>query len=57
MQLVEDGEGWMDMIKSRNQSSHSYNLTTALAVEADVVNQYFSLLEAFSQRMGALARG
>ncbi|NEN25562.1 hypothetical protein G3O08_18880 [Cryomorpha ignava] len=23
--LVEDGEVWMEMIKSRNQSSHTYN--------------------------------
>ncbi|MCU0401987.1 MAG: nucleotidyltransferase substrate binding protein [Algoriphagus sp.] len=22
--LIEDGEGWMEMIKSRNQSSHTY---------------------------------
>ena len=22
--LIEDGEGWMEMIKSRNQTSHTY---------------------------------
>lgn len=56
VQLVEDGQGWMDMIKSRNQSSHTYNLDTALAIEADVVGRYYSLMQAFSQRMGALVQ-
>lgn len=57
VQLVEDGQSWMDMIKSRNQSSHTYNLDTALAVEADVVNKYYALMEAFSRRMDAMAHG
>lgn len=54
VQLVEDGQGWMDMIKSRNQSSHTYNLDTALAIEADVVGKYFALMQVFAQRMAAL---
>ena len=27
--LIGDGEGWMAMIKARNQSSHTYNLEQA----------------------------
>jgi nucleotidyltransferase substrate binding protein (TIGR01987 family) len=27
--LLADGEVWMDMIKSRNQTSHTYNEKTA----------------------------
>jgi nucleotidyltransferase substrate binding protein (TIGR01987 family) len=27
--LIEDGDNWMDMIKSRNQTSHTYNRETA----------------------------
>ena len=43
------------MIKSRNQSSHTCNLDTTMAIEADVIEKYFPLMLAFSQRMGALA--
>jgi nucleotidyltransferase substrate binding protein (TIGR01987 family) len=27
--LIEDGDGWMDTIKSRNRSSHTYDENTA----------------------------
>ena len=57
VQLIEDGDGWMEMIKSRNQSSHTYNRPTADAVVAAIVGQYAALFEAFSERMQALARG
>lgn len=49
--LVEDGEGWMAMIKSRNQSSHTYNLSVAEAIAALVIERYFSLFKAFEARM------
>ncbi|MCW2311750.1 nucleotidyltransferase substrate binding protein [Rhodoferax antarcticus] len=55
VQLIEDGQGWMDMIKSRNQSSHTYNQKTADAVAADIVSRYLALFEAFAQRMQALS--
>ena len=27
--LIDNGEAWMDMIQSRNQTTHSYNEETA----------------------------
>lgn len=57
VQLIADGQGWMDMIKSRNQSSHTYNPETADAVVKDVVERYAALFESFAKHMGALARG
>lgn len=57
VQLIADGQGWMDMIKSRNQSSHTYNLETADAIVKDVVERYAVLFELFAQHMEALARG
>ena len=36
VQLVTDGQGWMDMIKSRNQSSRTYNQETAEAIVEDM---------------------
>lgn len=57
VQLIADGQGWMDMIKSRNQSSHTYNPETADAVMRDVVERYAALFEAFARHMETLARG
>jgi len=41
--LVEDGEGWMEMIQSRNQSSHTYNLAIAKEIREKIVTRYFNL--------------
>lgn len=49
--LLEDGEGWMAMIKSRNQSSHTYNQSVAEAIAALVIERYFPLFKAFEIRM------
>jgi len=57
VQLIADGQGWMDMIKSRNQSSHTYNLETADAVVKDVVERYAALFESFARYMETLVRG
>lgn len=57
VQLIPDGQGWMDMIKSRNQSSHTYNPETADAIVKDVVERYAALFESFALRMETLARG
>ena len=57
VQLIIDGQGWMNMIKSRNQSSNTYQLETAQAVERDVVDLYAALFAAFAQRMEVLAHG
>jgi nucleotidyltransferase substrate binding protein (TIGR01987 family) len=53
--LVADGEGWMEMIKSRNQSSHTYNQKVTEEIVDKIVNRYHSLFLAFLYRMQALA--
>ena len=55
VQLIEDGQGWMEMIKSRIQSSHTYNRATADALVKVIVEQYATLFRAFAQRMEKLA--
>ncbi|MDZ4097153.1 MAG: nucleotidyltransferase substrate binding protein, partial [Methylophilaceae bacterium] len=35
--LLEDGEAWMQMIKARNLSSHTYNPGTAQAIVEDIL--------------------
>lgn len=53
--LIEDGDGWMDTIQSRNRSSHTYDEATANALAATITQRYLSLFEAFGKRMEALA--
>ena len=38
--LIENGEIWMDMIKSRNESSHTYNENTAEKIYAVISKSY-----------------
>ena len=55
--LIADGDGWMEMIKSRNQSSHTYNQEIADEIAGNVIFVYFKLFVEFEQRMQALTDG
>lgn len=52
--LIVDGEGWMEMIKSRNASSHTYDEAIAKEIRIQVVNRYFPLFVTFEERMLSL---
>jgi nucleotidyltransferase substrate binding protein (TIGR01987 family) len=45
--LIEDGESWMDMIQSRNRSSHTYNEAIANDIAATIQSDYFGSFEKF----------
>jgi nucleotidyltransferase substrate binding protein (TIGR01987 family) len=55
--LLERGEIWMGMIKSRNQSAHTYNKETADEISRLILSDYFSLFKAFEQKMTGLPNG
>ena len=44
--FISDGEGWMDMIKNRNQTSYTYNEETAKEISSAILESYYGL---FSQ--------
>lgn len=55
MGLISDGQSWMDMIKSRNETSHNYNGDIAEEVAENIVNRYYPLLVDFYQKMSNLS--
>jgi nucleotidyltransferase substrate binding protein (TIGR01987 family) len=50
--LLADGEVWMDMIKARNLTSHTYNVELAEGIASDILNRF---LPAFRKLDQALA--
>ena len=54
--LISDGEGWMEMIKARNQSSHTYNLEQANTIARDVIDRFAPLFGALRERFTALSQ-
>lgn len=49
--LIVDGETWMDMIISRNLSSHTYNVATANSLTQKISESYVTLLVQFEKKM------
>ena len=52
--LVEDGEGWMEMIKSRNQTAHTYQQKVADEIAGKIIERYFPLFQVFLRTMTAI---
>ncbi len=53
--LLKNGEVWMDMIKSRNKTSHTYNEDTADEIIKAVMTDYHIEFENLSGKLSALA--
>ena len=52
--LIDDGSVWMKMIKSRNESSHTYNEKTAEEIFIAVTGEYYKAFKDFSEKMTSL---
>ena len=52
--LIEDGEGWMDTIRSRNQSAHLYDEARAMQLVERIAGHYLGLFLSFAARMQEL---
>ena len=55
MSLISDGQSWMDMIKSRNETSHNYDGSMADDVVDSIINRFYPLLAEFYQKMNCLS--
>lgn len=49
--LVMNRENWMEMIKSRNQTSHTYNQEIAEEISRKIIQDYYPLIEEFKMKM------
>lgn len=47
LNLITEAHTWMDMIASRNKSSHTYNEVTANEIYIKILSEYFPLFKAF----------
>ena len=54
-ELISDGEVWMDMIKARNLSSHTYNTEIAEAVVDDILHRFYQAFVAMQLAFSELA--
>lgn len=54
MGLIENGEVWMEMIKSRNETSHTYDEDTATEIFDKIIGEYFPAFKSFQQKMKAI---
>ncbi|MBI5877283.1 MAG: nucleotidyltransferase substrate binding protein [Chloroflexi bacterium] len=55
--LIGNGDVWMDMIASRNLTSHTYNEATAAKIVSAVLDAYASEFEAILNKLEQLKRG
>lgn len=54
--LIENGEAWMDMIQSRNLTSHTYDEVIAASIASAVRNTYFTEFESLRINLEKLRR-
>ena len=52
--LIEDGEGWMEMINSRNQTTHTYQQKIADEIAGHITQRYYPLFQRFLEKMASL---
>jgi nucleotidyltransferase substrate binding protein (TIGR01987 family) len=51
LHLISDGRVWMDMIGSRNKTSHTYNESTADEIYGKILKEYYPAFLEFQKTM------
>ena len=54
--LIEEGETWMDMLKSRTLTSHTYDQNLAEEIAAKITQAYFSEFVTLRTKMNLLRK-
>ena len=55
--LIKDGETWMETIRSRQSTVHTYNEETAEEIAQKVIKDYTPIFQAFRSKMESLRSG
>ena len=55
--IITNGEEWMDMIRSRSKTSHTYNQETADEIFNAIVDYYYRAFKQFQQKMKEIESG
>jgi nucleotidyltransferase substrate binding protein (TIGR01987 family) len=50
-ELIQDGETWLDMIKSRTKTAHTYNEETATEIAKLIIENYYALFVALKNTL------
>jgi nucleotidyltransferase substrate binding protein (TIGR01987 family) len=53
--LIQDGDAWMDMIKARNLTSHTYNTAIASSIAADILTRFYPAFTAMANTFTTLS--
>jgi nucleotidyltransferase substrate binding protein (TIGR01987 family) len=54
VELITEGQTWMDMVDSRNEAAHSYDEKVADKIVKDISERYYNEFIVFSQKMETL---
>jgi nucleotidyltransferase substrate binding protein (TIGR01987 family) len=54
--LIKNGEAWMNMIQSRNLTSHTYDEATAAAIVSAIRSNYFIEFDALRTKLDELKK-
>lgn len=54
--LIEDGEGWMEMLLDRNKTSHTYNQKTTDEITNHIYNKFYPLFLKLREKFDSLKK-
>ena len=52
--MIKNGDTWMEMIKSRNQTTHTYDEATVEEIKNDIIDSYYFEFEALQATLEKL---
>lgn len=56
LNLIDNGEIWMDMIQSRNETSHTYNEEVSKKISSSIINRYHPQFVGLERKLKELAK-